>query len=81
VICVCELYNDGMQKRKDFFFSTSCFKKKISSFFSSKAAIKATHYMTTSSKTHKSHSPDAKFRTHVQGKQVYVGLHQLVQIL
>jgi hypothetical protein len=27
------------------------------------------------------HSPDANLKTHVQGKQVYVGLHHLVQIL
>jgi hypothetical protein len=27
------------------------------------------------------HNPDANFKTHVQGKQVYVGLHHLVQIL
>jgi hypothetical protein len=27
------------------------------------------------------HSLDVKLKTHVQGKQVYVGLHHLVQIL
>jgi hypothetical protein len=27
------------------------------------------------------HSPDANLKTHVQGKQMYVGLHHLVQIL
>jgi hypothetical protein len=27
------------------------------------------------------HSPDVNLKTHVQGKQVYVGLHHLVQIL
>jgi len=29
----------------------------------------------------KVHSPDANLKTHEQGKQVYVGLHHLVQIL
>jgi hypothetical protein len=27
------------------------------------------------------HNPDANLKTHVQGKQMYVGLHHLVQIL
>jgi hypothetical protein len=27
------------------------------------------------------HKPDANLKTHVQGKEVYVGLHHLVQIL
>jgi hypothetical protein len=27
------------------------------------------------------HNPNANLKTHVQGKQVYVGLHHLVQIL
>jgi hypothetical protein len=27
------------------------------------------------------HKPNANLKTHVQGKQMYVGFHQLVQIL
>jgi hypothetical protein len=55
VIRVHELYSDGMQKKREKCFSSiSCFCFFLfSSSSSSKAVIKATHYMTVSSKTHK----------------------------
>jgi hypothetical protein len=56
-IHVRKLYSDGMQKKKkkNFLFYFMFFLKFFSySSSSSKAATRATHYMTTSSKTHRS---------------------------
>jgi hypothetical protein len=55
-IYIYELYNDGVQKRKEnfFFFYFVFLLLLFSSFSSSRAATRATRYMTTSSKTHRS---------------------------
>jgi hypothetical protein len=52
---VCELSNDGMQKRKEnfFFFYFILLLLLFSSYFSSKTTTKVTHYMIASSKTHR----------------------------
>jgi hypothetical protein len=55
-ICICELYNNGMQKRKEIFFLLLCvFVFFLFFFFSfnSKVTTKAIHYVIASSKTHK----------------------------
>jgi hypothetical protein len=56
MICVYELCSDGVQKRRDkFFFFYFVFFLKLLFFScsSSKATIRAIHYMIASSKTHK----------------------------
>ncbi len=57
-IHVCELYDDGVQKINFLIFFYFMFFFSLFSFSSSsRAATRATHYMTTSSKTHKSAQP------------------------
>jgi hypothetical protein len=81
VICVREFYNDDMQNRKEFFFLL------LRVFFYSLLVLLPEllqGLLTTwlQAKKHIGvHSPDANFKIHVQGKQVYMGLHHLVQIL
>jgi hypothetical protein len=56
-IYVCELSSVDVQKKREIYFSfTLCFCFLFSLFFFSSRAIitRATHYMTTSSKTHRS---------------------------
>jgi hypothetical protein len=60
-IRICELYGDGMQKRREeFFLLLRVFLNLLFSFSfssSSRAATRAIHYMTTSLKTHRSVRP------------------------
>jgi len=76
--CIYELYIDGVQKKREkFISSTSCF-----FFFFLLELLQG--LLTTWLQVQKHigmHSPNANLKTHVQGKQVYVGLHHLVQIL
>jgi hypothetical protein len=55
-ICVRELYDNGVKKRKKKFFYFLFFY----SFSSSRAATRATHYMTARLKTHKNAQPKRK---------------------
>jgi len=59
MVCIRKLCGNGMQKKREIFFSsTLCFFPLSSSSSSSfKATTRATHYMTTNSKTHWSAQP------------------------
>jgi hypothetical protein len=82
-IHVHELCNDGVQKKRNNFFSyTSCF------FLNSLILVLFLKLLQRllitwlqALKHTGMHSPNANFKTHIQGKQVYVGLHHMVQIL
>jgi hypothetical protein len=72
-------------KRKEIFFSsTSCFYYYYYSllFFLFRELLQG--LLTTwlqAQKNTRVHNPNANLKTHVQGKQIYVGLHHLVQFL
>jgi hypothetical protein len=82
-ICVYELYDNGVQKKKKKIPSISCFYLFI--YFLLFLLPKVLHGLFTTwqqaQKHTRVHSPDANLKTCAQGKQVYVGLHHLVQIL
>jgi hypothetical protein len=87
-ICIREFYSDDVQKRrKKCFSSTSCFffnyfYSLLLCLFLLPKLLQGLLITWLQVKKHIGvHSPYVNLKTHVQGKQVYVGLHHLVQIL
>jgi hypothetical protein len=78
---ICKFYGDGMQKKRFFSFISCFFLNNFFFFFFPKLLQGLLITWLQAQKHTGVHSPYVNLQTRVQGKQMYVGLHCLVQTL